>query len=188
MGGRVAAGGPGGTGSAALSRRLRHAKEVRFDQGGGVAAGRTVLIVALVATVAVLAEEPCEPGEGGYPLECPGIARIVVCDWGPLVDDDEGQCETFIAAIQRECEVTLAGIWIDQGNPNDNPAVNHIAVSLSDDGGETWRPPGGDFELCQFMGDDPRRFLNGCYFSECVGDPLECDLLPNNCVPYVDSP
>ena len=144
-------------------------------------------IGALVGSLA-FAEEPCEPGEGGYPQECPGIARIIVCDYGRVVDDLEYQFEPFIAAIQRECEITLAGVWIDQANPNDNLAVNHIAVSLSDDGGETWRPPGGDFALCEFMGDDPRRFLNGCYFSECVGMPLDCELLPDNCGPYLDSP
>ena len=40
------------------------------------------------------------------------------------------------------------------------------------------------------MGNDPRRFLNGCYFSECTvqGGSLQCDLLPDNCVPYLDSP
>jgi len=86
----------------------------------GMCVGWAAAIVLAGAAGVALAEEPCEPGEGGYPPECPGIARIVVCDYGPLVDDDEGQCETFIAAIQRECEVTLAAIWLDQGNPNDN--------------------------------------------------------------------
>jgi len=157
----------------------------------GVCIGWATVIV-LAAGVA-MAEEPCEPGEGGYPPECAEITKIVVCDYGQVHDDvppapEDGviQRETAIAAVKdpEGCTVILVGTWMDRGQTIAQGAqYHHFAISLSDDFGRGWFPPSADASGCPNPYPDPRRFMNDCYF---IGDAPEFELLPDDCGYTID--
>jgi hypothetical protein len=121
----------------------------------------------------------CTPGTGGYPAYCRPIAKIIVCDNGPVYADSDYQKEPAITMVRSDCDTTLAGIWMDQGGE----IHNHLAMSLSVDRGRTWFAPGEHTTECPDPFPDVRRFLNDCYFAGCwmVGGVPECDLLPNDC-------
>jgi hypothetical protein len=150
---------------------------------------RTAFLAPVLAFVAAAnAEEPCQPGLGGYPSECLAIEKIIVCEWGPVVADDDYQFETFIGAVVQDCELTLAGLWIDERQYTAAEGRPHLALSLSDAGGRTWHRPGWGFDECEDLQGDPRRFLNDCYFSGCTGryPYSECTFLPEDCSYVID--
>lgn len=163
--------------------------------GSGLPRMSASLFLAMCSAVC-LHQTVCSGAEAGADASGSGSARrdnqaerpreytVVVDDWGPVVVDPALQFETSIAAVVPAGggDMTLAGMWIDEGNEIGYPETWQLAMSLSDDGGRTWYAPGTDPQ-CLLPGDDPRRFLNGCYFVGCVfdNDDVVCDLLPDHC-------